>query len=158
MVGYLVGGWKLSTILSRVSGTPFTVTGNNSFLNVTGSTQLADRIAGVNRYQGGNVSGGRQYLNPAAFIDPSKVTTIPQYGDSGRDSVRGPGIFDLDASIKRTFPIHEAIAIELMAESFDITNTPQFANPASNISAGGFGVITTSNVNPTLRLSAHITF
>ena len=45
------------------------------------------------------------------------------------------------------------------ADAFDITNTPQFANPTANISApGSFGIITTSNVNRTMRLSARITF
>jgi hypothetical protein len=158
VLGYLVGGWKLNTILSRVGGTPLSVTGNNSFLNASGSTQLADVVPGANRRLGGNVSGGRQYLNPAAYIDPSKVTTIPRFGDSGRNSIRGPGFFDLDTSLKRTFPIHDTIAIDFVADSFDVTNTPQFANPAVNASAGGFGVITSSNANRTLRLSGRISF
>jgi hypothetical protein len=158
IVGYLVGGWKLGTVLSRVSGMPVTIGGNNSFLNAAGSSQVADVVPGVNPRLNANVSGGRQYINPAAFIDPSKVTTIPSYGDAGRNSVRGPGIFDLDVSVKRTFPIHDTIAIDFGAESFDVTNTPQFANPAVNASAGGFGVITSSNVNRTLRLSGRISF
>jgi hypothetical protein len=158
VVGYLVGGWKLGTILSRVGGTPMTIGGNSSFLNAAGSSQVADVVPGVNRRLNANVSGGRQYLNPAAYIDPSKVTTIPRFGDSGRDSIRGPGLFDLDASLKRTFPIHEKIAIDFVADSFDVTNTPQFANPAVNASAGGFGVITSSNANRTLRLSGRLSF
>ena len=158
IVGYLVGGWKIGTVLSRVSGMPVTIGGNNSFLNAAGSSQVADVVPGVNPRMNANVSGGRQYINPAAFIDPSKVTTIPSYGDAGRNSVRGPGLFDLDVSLKRTFPIHDTVAIDFVADSFDVTNTPQFANPAVNASAGGFGVITSSNANRTLRLSGRISF
>jgi hypothetical protein len=158
VVDCLVGGWKLSTILSRVSGTPLTIGGNNSFLNAAGSSQVADVVPGVNPRLNAYVSGGRQYINPAAYLDPSKVTTIPQFGDAGRNSIRGPGVFDLDASLKRTFPIHDTIAIDFVVDSFDVTNTPQFANPAVNASAGGFGVITSSNANRTLRLSGRITF
>jgi hypothetical protein len=160
VLGYVLGGWRISTILSRVSGTPFNVTGSGGLLNAPGNTQLADRNFGVKAILNANTKGARQYLNPAAFSDVSTAAgvTTARFGTSGRDSVRGPGLFDLDASIKRTFSLHEDISLDLMAESFDVTNTPQFANPASNISAGGFGVITSSNVNRTLRLSARISF
>jgi len=157
---YLVGGWKINTVLSYVSGTPFSITASTGLLNAPGNTQLADRNVGVNPVLNANNNGARQYLNPAAFSDVSTgagVTTA-RFGTSGRDSVRGPGLFNLDASLKRTFPLHESFALDLMVESFDVTNTPQFANPASNISAGGFGTITTSNANRTLRLSGRLSF
>jgi hypothetical protein len=159
-LGYIAGGWKISTILSRTSGTPLNVTGSSGLLNAPGNTQLADRNYSVNAITNSNVNGVRQYLNAAAFSDVSTTAgvTTARFGTSGRNSVRGPGLFDLDASLKRTFPIYDSIGIDLMAEAFDVTNTPQFANPASNISAGGFGTITTSNVNRTLRLSARVSF
>jgi hypothetical protein len=73
--------------------------------------------------------------------------------------VRGPGIFDLDASLKRTFELHDKLSLDLLAESFDLTNTPQFANPGAAInSPSSFGVITTSNADRTLRLSARFAF
>jgi hypothetical protein len=159
-VGYILGGWRLSTVLSRVSGTPFTVTGSGGLLNAPGNTQVADRNYNVSAVLNANNNGARQYLNPAAYSDVSAAAgvTTPRFGTSGRNSVRGPGIFDLDVSLKRTFRIYENLALDLMGESFDVTNTPQFANPASNISAGGFGTITSSNVNRTLRLSGRISF
>jgi hypothetical protein len=120
---------------------------------------LADRNYAVKAVQGTNANGFRQYLNPSAFSDvTSKTATAPRFGTSGRNSVRGPGLFNLDASLKRTFDITEKVKFDLMAESFDVTNTPQFANPASNIASSGFGVITTSNANRTLRVSGHISF
>lgn len=159
-LSYLVGGWKINTIMSYVSGTPFTVTGSSGLLNAPGNTQVADRNYSVKAVLGSNVDGARQYLNPAAFSDVSTANgvTVPRFGTSGRDSVRGPGTFDLDVSLKRTFPIHDLIALDFTADSFDVTNTPQFANPAANISAGGFGAITSSNANRTLRLSGRLSF
>ena len=159
-VGYIIGGWRLSTVLSRVSGTPILVTASGGLLNAPGNTQVADQNYGVNAVLNSNVAGFRQYLNPAAFSDVSTATgaTVPRFGTTGRNSVRGPGIFNLDASLKRSFPIHEAIGFELQAEGFDVTNTPQFANPSANIAAGGFGTITSSSVNRTLRLSGRVTF
>ncbi|SNT36585.1 TonB-dependent Receptor Plug Domain [Granulicella rosea] len=159
VVGYVVGGWKLSTTLSRVSGTPLTINGSSTFLNAPGNTQVADRVQGVTAVLGGRhpASNGYQYINPAAYVN---VTTGPaRFGNSSRGSVRGPGIFDLDVSLKRSFPIYKSIALDLVADSFDVTNTPQFANPAVDASSPStFGVVTSSNVNRTMRFSGRISF
>jgi hypothetical protein len=176
-VGYILGNWQLSTTLSRVSGTPFTVTGSAGLLNAPGNTQVADLNAGFTKVISQNVNGARQYLNYAAFCDVASsttrsdctTTTTARFGTSSRNSVRGPGIFDLDVSLKRSFPIWEKVKLDFAAEAFDITNTPQFANPAAAISTvtnsattginlGGFGQLLTSNVNRTMRLSGRISF
>ncbi len=159
VAGYLLGNWRVSTVLSRVSGTPFTVTASGTSLNAPGNTQVADQIYGVGTVIGGRTvlagnGGSYQYLNPAAF---AQVTAV-RFGTAGRNDVRGPGLFDLDASLKREFPLYEQFRLEFVADSFDITNTPAFANPAANISNAGFGQITTSNANRTLRLSGRVTF
>ncbi len=47
------------------------------------------------------------------------------------------------------------------AEAFNLTNTPQFSNPASSVTASsGFGVISTvtGNSNRELRFSGRINF
>ena len=153
-LGYLLGGWQLTNILSRVSGTPFNVTASGTTLNAPGNTQVADYVGGPSVLNG-NASGFRQYLNVAAF---APITTA-RFGNTGRNFVRGPGIFNLDTSVARTFPIYREADFIFQADVFDITNTPQFANPTANISApASFGILTTSNVNRTMRLSARITF
>ncbi|MFC6646301.1 carboxypeptidase regulatory-like domain-containing protein [Granulicella cerasi] len=160
--GYILGNWRVSTALSYVSGVPLTVTATSSYLNAPGSTQVADRIAGVptvlkgRKYQ----NGGYQYINPAAFADVTAATsTAPRFGNSSRGSVRGPGYFNLDASLKRSFPIYKDISLDFMAESFNVTNTPNFSAPATAVNTpSSFGVITAAATNRTLRLSGHITF
>ncbi len=157
--GYVLGNWRVSTILSRVSGTPFTVTASATSLMAPGNTQVADQKYGTNPVIGGRAilsgnGGSYQYLNPTAFSSVSAV----RFGTAGRNDVRGPGVFDLDVSLKREFPLYERFRLEFVADSFDITNTPAFANPAANISNTGFGQITTSNANRSLRLSGRITF
>ena len=44
----------------------------------------------------------------------------------------------------RTFPITEGIHLELRGEAFNVTNTPNFAVPASNVSNTSFGHITST--------------
>ncbi len=159
VAGYLLGNWRVSTILSRVSGTPFTVTSSATSLNAPGNTQVADQNFGVSTVIGGRTSlagtgGNFQYLNPSAFTTVSAV----RFGTAGRNDVRGPGFFDLDVSLKREFPLFEQYRLEFVADSFDVTNTPTFANPAANISNAGFGQVTTSNANRSIRLSGRISF
>jgi hypothetical protein len=159
VAGYVLGNWRLSTILSAVSGTPINVTSTATSLNAPGNTQVADQNYGVSTVINGRqaisgTGGTYLYLNPAAF---STVTAV-RFGTTGRNSVRGPGLFDLDVSLKREFPLFEQYRLEFVADAFDVTNTPAFANPAANISNAGFGQVTTSNANRSLRLSGRVTF
>ena len=167
--GYILGNWRVSTVLSRVSGSPFTITAGGGSLNAPGNTQVADQNYSVNPVVGGRNAvagngGAYQYVNPAAF----QAVTAVRFGTGGRNNVRGPGFFNLDASLKRDFPVFERYTLQLTADSFDVTNTPEFANPGTvtsvanafgtNTSTNGFGQITTSNANRTLRLSGRLIF
>ncbi len=53
------------------------------------------------------------------------------FGTTGRNSLRGPGIFNMDASLFRAFPIGGARRIEFRVEAINVTNTPKFNNPTS---------------------------
>jgi hypothetical protein len=164
-LGLVAGGWQLTDILSDVSGTPFNVTASGTSLNAPGNTQVADYVTGNAKVLRSNTNGARQYLNPAAYA----AVTTARFGTSGRNGVRGPGLFNLDTSLARSFPLFRESELQFQADVFNITNTPQFANPTANastittsgtgaIAPNGFGVITTSNSNRTMRLSARITF
>lgn len=166
--GYILGGWGLGGVLSRLSGTPFTVTGSASSLNAPGNTQFADQLVPKVQILGGHDST-HPYFNTADFADPSvaeKATgTLPRFGTASRNGVRGPGFFNLSASVFREFPISERFSTIFRAEAFNLTNTPSFANPAANASTvtatslGGFGIISaTANNARELRFSARINF
>ena len=61
----------------------------------------------------------------------------------------------------RTFTISERFSLVFRAEAFNLTNTPQFSNPASSVTASsGFGVISavTGNSNRELRFSGRVNF
>ena len=80
-------------------------------------------------------------------------------GNVGRNSVRGPGLFNLDLGLTRNFPIWHEYTFVLRGEAFDATNTPQWANPTANVNAPTtFGQITTSNAARVLRISGRFTF
>lgn len=133
----LLGGWQVNTVLTAANGTPFTVTSNTA-INAPGNTETAEQILPSVQILGG-IGSGQPWFNPAAYANPAANT----FGNSGRNSLRGPGFFELDASLFRDFSPSEKFKLQLRAESFAITNSPIFGNPAANVStASSFGQIT----------------
>ena len=127
---WLAGGWHTNGILSRTSGTPFTVTTSGTSVNSPGNTQTADQVLSSVAILGGH-GVGQPYFNPLAF---APVTDV-RFGNSGRDILRGPGVFNLDASLFRDFKVSERFSLQFRAEAFGVTNTPQFGTPGSTVSA-----------------------
>jgi hypothetical protein len=138
----ILGGWEVNAILQRMSGTPFTVSSSGTSLNAPGNSQTAEQVNPSVAILGGH-GPGSPYFDPNAF---APVTTAT-FGNSGFDILRGPGTFNLDASLYRTFPIRERFSLQFRAESFGLTNTPQFANPSATVSNATFsnGVVTNLN-------------
>ncbi len=161
--GKLLGGWSLDTSLSKVSGTPFTVQDSGNNLNAPGNSQTADQvkryvsIGHVHAYGNGSTAGLAPYFDTTAFASVPSA----RFGTSNRNELRGPGFFNLDAAVARTFPIWESVAFTARIEAFNATNTPAFANPQSNISSGNFGYSTNVASNTggrTINLVGRINF
>ncbi|MCW5980550.1 MAG: TonB-dependent receptor [Bryobacteraceae bacterium] len=135
----LLGGWQSNGMLGVYSGTPFTVTAAGASLNAPGNLQTADQVApDVERPK--HVGPGQSWFDPLAF----RPITDVRFGNSGRNAVRGPGMFNFDLSLFRNFSLTERLGLEFRAEAFNLTNTPKFANPnanASNMSLGQDGSI-----------------
>lgn len=152
----LLGGFQLQTVTSWISGLPFTVLGDATPLNAPGNSQTANLLASKIEVYGAhhrNANGQILYFNPANFGSAGAV-----FGNSGRNNFRGPGAFQLDAGVKRSFHIYESVAAELQVEAFNLTNTPIFGNPTSNVTSATNGVITSASGSRKVRLSGRIRF
>ena len=86
------------------------------------------------------------YFDTSAFArvptGPGDVLVRP--GNLGRNVLIGPGTRNLDLSLFKNFHITERFTSQLRAEAFNISNTPQFANPnpaGQDITSGDFGRI-----------------
>jgi outer membrane receptor protein involved in Fe transport len=135
----ILGGWKVNAIVSKFTGLPFTPTASATSLNAPFNTQVANKVKSSVATLGG-IGNGATWFDTTAF---APVTTA-SFGNASRNSLRGPGAGDLDLGIARVFAISERLRFELRGEGFNITNTPAFANPASNISSSSFGHITST--------------
>jgi hypothetical protein len=148
-----------------MSGTPFTVQSSGTSVNAPGNTQTADQVKEDVGILGGH-GVGDPYFDPLAF----RAVTDVRFGNSGRNIVRGPGVFNLDGSVFRNFKVTESTGFELRMEMFGVTNTPQFANPAATVSnmtlngdgsvraLNGYSEITSATGERQIRFAAKFTF
>jgi Carboxypeptidase regulatory-like domain/TonB dependent receptor len=149
LVGKLAGGWQLNWLMQRTSGNPLTITGGPA-INAPGNAQTPDIVAPISIIGGvGNVLATGTSCAPTDlschYFDPSSFRPGPagRFGTAGRNILRGPGFFNLDASIFRDFQVTESVKLQFRMEMFGVTNTPHFGNPGTDINnPNTFGVIT----------------
>ncbi len=153
------GGWTLGGKVYVYSGAPFSVTDSKipSQINSAGGigTVLADQVAS----SAANTSCGSSAVNTAClsktqfatYASNSGVSAPIQtdWGNIAPDSFRGPGYFDIDAQLTRTFKIKERAGLALGLSSYNLLNHPNFANPSGSITSGAFGKITSTVTPPT---------
>ena len=125
----VLGGWQVNGIFSSYSGNPFTVTAAGTSLNAPGNTQTADQVKPEVKILGG-AGPGQAFFDPLAYVP---VTAV-RFGNSGLNSLRGPGVVNLDLGLFREFSVTERVKIQFRAEAFNASNTPHFNNPGTNVS------------------------
>ncbi len=136
--GKLLGGWQFSGALSIYSGLPVTFTYNATSLNAPGNAQRAN-ITGPTAVLGG-IGSKNKWFDTANFSIPAAAT----FGNAGRNTMSGPGYWNLDMSLIKRFLFTERFRSELRFETFNLTNTPHFNNPNSALDSTAFGTVTGS--------------
>ena len=121
---WIAGGWQVSGTLARYSGLPFSV-GTASSTNAGGQGASATQINSVVQILGGH-DAYHPYFDGSAFVNPPTGVL----GTTGRDLLIGPGYFQMNASVQRTFSFKEdKVKFQLVGEAYNLTNTVVFANP-----------------------------
>ena len=175
--GFALNGWQLSGTVFWHSGIPFSVLSTpysadgNGIVNGSGP-QFASSVPGVPLYEhnpipGVTQPGTVQWLNPNAFVstvDPSTGACLGgdspkncQFGNLGRNALRGPDFTWSDFYVTKSFPLTEHWKLRFDAQFFNVFNHPNFGLP-SMVLAGipgkpstqtGFGALTYSTSPPT---------
>ena len=148
----LTTGWQLNTLLTYHSGQPYTIyTGNDS----SGTGEGQDRVnvvQGVSPDQGTSksiVQGQVNWLNSAAFTDPSQASTpVYSFGNMRRNQLVAPAYGSTDFSIFKNnkFAIMDhSIQTQFRVEMFNVFNRANLAPPDNALGDGSsFGTITTT--------------
>jgi hypothetical protein len=176
-LGYALNGWQISGTAFWHSGVPFSVLSTPYSANGNGivqgsGPQFASLVPGVNPYcrhcnLPATPLGTIQWLNPDAFVsavDPSTGQCYGgdspqncQFGNLGRNALRGPDFLWSDFYLTKWFPLTEHVKLRFEGQFFNVFNHPNFALP-NMVQAGipgnpstqsGFGALTYTTSPPT---------
>jgi hypothetical protein len=135
------GGWQLSGILYLRSGLPITITQSQSML----STGIANNRPNTICDPALSDPTIAQWFNTSCFQQVPDTTGT--FGNTGRNTVRGPGQFNIDASMIKNTKFGR-VSSELRLEIFNVLNHPQFANPNGVFGNSAFGTISAMLASP----------
>ncbi|MBA3247694.1 MAG: TonB-dependent receptor [Pyrinomonadaceae bacterium] len=155
--------WQIGGIFTAMSGLPIDIVDvqGASLYGLNGAALSRPNLVGD---PFSNVPAGF-YFNPAAFARATVLAgqVIPSsggmaiataagtdFGNVGRNILRGPRQINLDLSIIKRFAIDESKNVEFRTELFNLTNHVNFANPISDLNTVGFGRIISTSNNPRL--------
>jgi hypothetical protein len=160
-VNGLIKGWTVGAKMYIYTGAPFSVSDSKiaSSVNSTGVlTPLADLVvsSAFNTSCNKDNAVGKPCLvatdfasYPGEFAASAGTPLQADWGNIAPNSFRGPGYFDLDMTLQRTFSIKERVKFSLGMQAYNLFNHPNFANPSGSVTSGAFGTITGTLGPPT---------
>ncbi len=162
VLGALLSGWKVTSVATFQTGRPFSATTNDALASNTGANDRAFVVAGADPNVDTTCNGVRTrtpqaWFNTCAFRsnDPANAattsSTIYSFGTAGRNSLRGPGLQNMDFGLFREIRMRsENRVLQVRVEGFNVMNHPNFANPAANYGSPTTVGLITSTVGSTL--------
>jgi hypothetical protein len=121
---WLTGGWQISPIVQLQSGFPFTVNINGDTAGIGGGTGgiliRPNAVPGQTFLLPSEERSTERFFNTGAFA----LTPAFQFGNVGRNTVTGPGMFNVDVTVAKTFRIRERATLQFRTEFFNLLNTP----------------------------------
>ena len=157
----MFGRWEMFSVVLLKSGTPMTVSSGSDgpgFGNVDGTS--ADRVHILDPSILGRTidrpetSAEKLPRSAFAFIQPGE-----RAGNLGRNTFRKDGIRNLNFALARNWKVAVEKTLTFRAESINLFNTAQFAEPGLQLSSPNFGAITnTLNDGRTFRFLLRFAF
>ena len=95
-----------------------------------------------------------RYFDGTRFVQNAPGT----FGNSGRNILRGPRLFNTDFSVIKDTKIVERVTWQFRAEFFNFFNNVNFNNPTTNLTSGNFGKITSARDPRIMQFGAKILF
>jgi hypothetical protein len=168
-VRWLLGGWTANGIGTFRSGEPFTGRyGSNRSAN--GDRWSPDRpnlnpgysndptsgvTKGCTTASGNVIPAGLKLGTPDLWYDPCAFSRPAQgtYGNLGRNTMTGPGFFNVDFSADKNFKASERVNVQFRAEIFNLLDQAHFYAPSFNVFSGSAGHISRVISSPGGRLT-----
>jgi hypothetical protein len=147
--GSLFKGWTITTQISGGSGLPLTPIYLTSVpgTGVTGTIR-ADLVSGVSE-----TGAAGSYANPSAFAAPAG-----HWGTAGRNSIRGPAQFGLNASVGRSFLWGERLTLDWRIDATNAFNIVTYTGVSTLVGSPQFGLPIQANAMRKLQSSLRVRF
>jgi len=140
-----LGGWTVAGTVLFHSGYPFSMLNSGvrsaaGIVNLNGlatNSFLADWVGGTTDFPSCTTP------NISCYTKSQFATSANQkdFGNIPRNSFRGPGYFDTDMNVNKTFAVKERYKLLVGMYFFNLMNHPNFDLPGNNLAAGNFGQI-----------------
>ena len=130
------GGWEVSGIWLWQSGLPVNIRSDDCGSRCDLGGQRRQRADALFDHTLDSPTP-EQWFNTDAFAEPDNP-----FGTASRNSVYGPGIFNWDVSLAKSFHFSEKRRLQFRAEFFNAFNQVNFNRPNNNVSSSGFGTVT----------------
>jgi len=135
--GAILGGWQISTIITKSSGFPRTAYVGTDRSNTGGGQDRPNVVVGQDPNLPGDQQTIQRWFNTDAFV----LQPLGTFGDAGRNTFTGPGITNVDASIIRNFRLTGAKSIQFRLEAFNVLNNPIWNEPNTTLTSPLYGTI-----------------
>jgi hypothetical protein len=153
VLGALASGWTVSTVLTAQTGAPFTVITQTNTTNAFSAGSQRASVSGNPNY-GSDQRSVAQWFNTSVFSQPATYT----FGNEGRNALRGPGVFNIDASLLRSFRFSENGFVQLRGEFLNSTNHTNLGLPGSVFGSSAFGTISSAGPARQIQIGAKVQF
>ena len=144
---WLSEGWQLNGIIAMHSGEAFTPLLSQDYTNTDSGAPRPDLVGDPYNFSNAISEGcpaDKQtiqcWYNPAAFALPALApgqSFAREYGNARRGSLRGPAIYNVDASLFKNLNLTEHVKMQFRVEAFNLFNTPEFALPYAAVDQAG---------------------
>ena len=131
------GGWRFSSVVTFMTGTPSDFGCNCTSIKSPGNHQSPNVTGPITEPKGVDQ---QFWFNTSVFSDPGGTA----FGNVGRYIMSGPNFFNLDSSLAKNFRLTERFNFEFRTDWFSATNMPQFSNPDVTKGDAAFGRVTST--------------
>ena len=157
----LINAWQLNLIASFASGSPFTVYDSDNAPMQGQAPEITGFYSSRPNVISDPNSGPHtpnQWVSANAYQRLTQEDNPGQFGDEGRNAVRGPGIATVDLSLFKDFDLSESKRLQFRAEAFNIFNHANFALPENDLNSPAFGQILQAGPPRLLQLALKFLF
>jgi hypothetical protein len=139
-LGSVIGGWKVTSVVTLASGFPLTINAGEDTANIGNCCRPNRDYSVSTKLDNPTVD---KFFNTAAYSRAPNGT----FGTAGRSEITGPGIKNWDFSLAKEFRFNAQHYMEFRFEAFNFLNRPNWGDPNTNLANVAYGRISTTRTD-----------